>query len=65
MFLYLPVLIDGSGGILPKHGMIFGPRQKVRIRVLDPVSPENFGTDIPDILALKFSMKMKSMNLRN
>jgi 1-acyl-sn-glycerol-3-phosphate acyltransferase len=55
----LPVLIDGSGGILPKHGMIFGRRQKVRIRVLDPVSPADFGTDIPDMLALKFSMKMK------
>ncbi len=63
----LPVLIDGSGGILPKHGMIFGRRQQVRIRVLDPVNPADFCTDIPDILALKFSMKFKSelSNLRN
>jgi 1-acyl-sn-glycerol-3-phosphate acyltransferase len=35
----LPVLVDGSGGILPKHGLIFGKRKKVMIRVLDPVSP--------------------------
>lgn len=56
----LPVLIDGSGGILPKHGMIFGRRQDVRIRVLDQVNPADFGTDIPDILAAKFSMSMKS-----
>lgn len=56
----LPVLIDGSGGILPKHGMIFGRRQKVVIRVLDPVNPGEFTTDNPDILALKLSMKMKS-----
>ncbi len=56
----LPVLIEGSGGILPKHGMIFGRRQKVRIRVLDPVSPGDFATDNPDVLALKLSAKMKS-----
>lgn len=56
----LPVLVDGSGGILPKHGLIFGRRKKVLIRVLDPVSPAEFGTDIPDILAQKFSIKMKS-----
>jgi 1-acyl-sn-glycerol-3-phosphate acyltransferase len=63
----LPVVIDGSGGILPKHGLIFGKRQQVRIRVLDPVSPADFGTDIPDILSLKFSMKFKTelSNLRN
>lgn len=56
----LPVLIEGSGGILPKHGMIFGRRQEVRIKVLDQVNPSNFGTDVPDILAAKFSVIMKS-----
>jgi len=56
----LPILIDGSGGILPKHGLIFGRRKKVTIRVLDPVYPSDYGTDIPDTLALKFSVMMKS-----
>jgi 1-acyl-sn-glycerol-3-phosphate acyltransferase len=56
----LPVLIDGTGGILPKHGMIFGSGHHIRIKVLDQVNPEDFGTDNPDILALKFSVLMKS-----
>ena len=33
----LPVLIDGTGGILPKHGLIFNTGHKISIRVLDPV----------------------------
>lgn len=56
----LPVLIDGTGGILPKHGMIFGSGHHIRIKVLDQVNPENFGTDNPDMLALKFSTLMKT-----
>jgi 1-acyl-sn-glycerol-3-phosphate acyltransferase len=56
----LPILIDGTGGILPKHGMIFGSGHHIRIKVLDQVNPADFGTDNPDILALKFSTIMKS-----
>jgi 1-acyl-sn-glycerol-3-phosphate acyltransferase len=56
----LPVLVDGSGGILPKHGLTFGPRKKVIIKVLDPVSPEDFGTEIPDLLSVRFSNMMKT-----
>ena len=56
----LPVLIDGTGGILPKHGLIFGGGHHIRIRVLDPVDPADFGTDIPEELALKFSALMSS-----
>lgn len=54
----LPVLIDGSGGILPKHGLIFGGSQKIRIKVLDPVNPSQFETDIPEELALHFNTVM-------
>ncbi len=50
----LPVLIDGSGGVLPKHGIIFNTGHKIRIRVFDAVNPESFGTDDPDVLSLKF-----------
>jgi 1-acyl-sn-glycerol-3-phosphate acyltransferase len=54
----LPILIDGSGGVLPKHGLIFSTGHKIRIRVFDPVPPDSFGTDNPDILSLKFSTFM-------
>ncbi len=47
----LPVLIDGTGDILPKKGFIFGSRRVVRIRVLDPIFPGNFKTGDPEELA--------------
>jgi len=54
----MPVLIDGTGGILPKHGLIFGNGRHIRIRVLDPVDPVDFGTDNPDDLASRFGLMM-------
>jgi 1-acyl-sn-glycerol-3-phosphate acyltransferase len=54
----LPILIDGSGGILPKHGMIFGSGHHIRIKVLNPIDPKDFGTDNPENLALKLSSLM-------
>ncbi|MBN2862204.1 MAG: 1-acyl-sn-glycerol-3-phosphate acyltransferase [Bacteroidales bacterium] len=54
----LPVLIDGTGGVLPKHGLIFGGFHKIIIRVLDPVMPDSFGTDDCDELAMKFQKMM-------
>jgi 1-acyl-sn-glycerol-3-phosphate acyltransferase len=56
----LPVLIDGTGGILPKHGLIFGTGHKIRIKVLDPILPETFNTDTPEDLAMKVSIFMSS-----
>jgi len=55
----LPIVIDGTGGILPKHGLIFGSGHLVKIRVFDPVMPETFNTSNPDELAEKFSIMMK------
>jgi 1-acyl-sn-glycerol-3-phosphate acyltransferase len=54
----LPVVIDGTGSILPKHGLIFGSGYDIKIRVLDPVSPDFFDTDNPDDLAIKFNILM-------
>jgi len=54
----LPVLIDGSGGVLPKHGLIFNTGHRIKIKVLDPVPPESFNTEDPDTLALYFSTFM-------
>ena len=56
----LPVLIDGTGGILPKHGFIFSSGHQVRIRVLDPIDPITFRKDAPETLALKISTYMTS-----
>jgi 1-acyl-sn-glycerol-3-phosphate acyltransferase len=51
----LPILIDGTGGILPKHGLIFNSGHHITVRVLDPVMPGSFGTNNYDELAGKFS----------
>lgn len=56
----LPVLIDGTGGILPKNGLIFAWGKRIKIRVLDPVQPSSFGTKDNDELALKLRSLMNS-----
>jgi 1-acyl-sn-glycerol-3-phosphate acyltransferase len=56
----LPVLIDGTTDILPKHGLIFGSGYHVKINVLDPVKPSDFGTDNPDVLAGQLNLMMKA-----
>ena len=63
----LPIVLDGTGGILPKHGLVLGTGHHVRLRVLDPVPPESFGTDNPDELALKISTLIREalIGLRN
>jgi hypothetical protein len=50
----LPVILDGTGGVLPKHSIIFSNGNKLKIRVLDPVYPGSFGTGNPEELAEKF-----------
>jgi len=56
----LPVLIDGTSEILPKHGLKFGSGYNVHIKVLDPVTPDEFDTDNPDLLAGKLCTIMKT-----
>jgi len=56
----LPVIIDGTADILPKHGLIFRSGYRVRIKVLDPVLTASFGTLNPDLLALDLNKLMKS-----
>lgn len=50
----LPVVIDGTGDVLPKHGLIFGGFHRVSVKVLDPVFPETFPTKDPEELAVVF-----------
>jgi 1-acyl-sn-glycerol-3-phosphate acyltransferase len=55
----LPVLIDGTGEIMPKKGgVIFRSRRVVRIRVLDPIFPGQFGTGNPEELAARVQALM-------
>ncbi len=50
----LPVVVHGTGGILPKKSIVFRGKSRLFIRVLEPVHPSSFGTDDPDELAMKF-----------
>lgn len=38
----LPVVLDGSGGVLPKHGLIFTTGHRVKVRVFDPCTSRIF-----------------------
>ena len=62
----LPIIIDGTGNILPKHGFIFSRGHEIKIRVFDPVYPHSFETEDPDNLAMKFSnfMREKLVEIR-
>ncbi|MGD0582900.1 MAG: lysophospholipid acyltransferase family protein [Bacteroidales bacterium] len=54
----LPVVIEGTGGVLPKHGLVFSRNHILRIKVLEPVHPGSFGTSDPEELASKFRSLM-------
>jgi 1-acyl-sn-glycerol-3-phosphate acyltransferase len=54
----LPVVLDGTGDILPKKGIIFRNRRAVRLRVLDPVFVSDFGTTDPEVLAERMQKMM-------
>lgn len=55
----LPVLIDGTGDVLPKHGLIFGGFHRIRVRVLDPVFPEEFSSRVAEDLAADFEERLR------
>ncbi len=63
----LPVVVDGTGGVLPKHGLVFSRGHKLKIKVIDPVHPDSFGTTDPEELAVKFRnmMSHELLLLRN
>jgi 1-acyl-sn-glycerol-3-phosphate acyltransferase len=56
----LPVLIDGTGKVIPKKGLIFRSGNQIRMKVLDPVPPDSFHTNNPEELAGKLSSLMTS-----
>lgn len=50
----LPVVVDGTGAVLPKHGYTFSSGHKLRVRIMDPVFPGAFGTGDAEELARHF-----------
>ncbi|MCU0366688.1 MAG: 1-acyl-sn-glycerol-3-phosphate acyltransferase [Bacteroidales bacterium] len=55
----LPVLIDGTGDVLPKNGLTFRIDKVIRIKVLDPIFPGQFGTGDPEELASRVNSLMR------
>lgn len=54
----LPVIVDGTGAVLPKHGHRFRSGHILKARILDPVFPGSFGTGDPEELAVIFREMM-------
>jgi len=54
----LPVVLHGTGKVLPKKGFRFSSGHLLTVKVLDPVYPESFGTDDPEELAILFREKI-------
>jgi len=55
----LPVLIDGTGDVLPKNGLTFRINKVIRMKVLDPIFPGQFGTGDPEELASRVNTLMR------
>ena len=47
----LPIVIEGSARALPKRGMVVRGRHLIRIRILDPIAPEEFGDSVEELTA--------------
>lgn len=50
----LPIVLDGTGKVLPKKGLRFSSGHRLRLMVLDPVYPVDFGSSDPEVVAVKF-----------
>lgn len=55
----LPVLLDGTGEVLARKGIIFSSGYRLRMRVLKPIFPAEFNTDDPDKLAVQVQKMME------
>jgi 1-acyl-sn-glycerol-3-phosphate acyltransferase len=50
----LPIVLDGTGKVLPHKGLRFSSGHRLRLMVLDPVYPVDFGSSDPEVVAVKF-----------
>lgn len=55
----LPVLIDGTGAVLPRRGFVFSSGYKLVMKILKPIYPDDFNTDEPDRLASEVESMMR------
>ena len=44
--LLFPIVLSGTADVLPEHGLVLRQRANCRARVLAPVDPKAFGTDV-------------------
>jgi 1-acyl-sn-glycerol-3-phosphate acyltransferase len=42
----IPIALDGTAAILPKHGFVLRRNADCRVRVLEPIDPAPFGADV-------------------
>jgi 1-acyl-sn-glycerol-3-phosphate acyltransferase len=47
----LPIILDGTSDMLPKHGLVFKNKSNIRVKVLDPVPYNSFAHLTPKELA--------------
>lgn len=46
----LPIVIEGSARALPKRGMLISGRHSIKIRILPPIEPKDFGDSVESLL---------------
>jgi len=56
----LPVVLDGTGESLPRKGFIIRKKTPIRVRVLDPVTPDRFSDIEPSELSTMVRGMMES-----
>jgi 1-acyl-sn-glycerol-3-phosphate acyltransferase len=59
----LPVVLDGTGDCLPKHGMVFRKHARVRVRVLEPIDVCAYATpdEARDAVAALFARELAAL----
>jgi len=56
----LPVLIDGTGEVLPRKGFIFSAGYLLKMRMLKPIHPSGFVSGDPDKMAMHVQKTMEN-----
>ncbi len=52
----LPIVLEGTSDLLPKHGLMFKTKNTIKVKILDPIPFESFQS----ITAKELTDKMKS-----
>jgi len=57
----LPIVLNGTSDLLPKHGFVFKIRSTIKVKILDPIPYESF----KDSSAKELSEKLKDLMVGN